>query len=245
MRYAKLMIVGIVAPAVLVGACNRRGESPDPAVRDETATAADPAKRQQQERDQDISRLDQRVAEIEREYAEANQEVVAEKKTPTAALREELKEDVSNVKQAVSDLKTTTPDNWWNRHEEAMRRTADDIEADVARLAGKVAAPPPATTTEADGERVSTEPFTSRRDVFVAQLRTRVEAMDRALDNVKARGPRETELEDVRARVKKLSGDVDRLKSASPDDWWDVTKARVTEYVDRIDRSVNRLDDVG
>jgi hypothetical protein len=76
-------------------------------------------------------------------------------------------------------------------------------------------------------------------------MRTRVDAMKQALDNVKASGPKETEVEDIRARINKLSDDVDRLKSASPDDWWDVTKARVTEYVDRIDRSVNRLDDRG
>jgi len=245
MRYGNLMIVGIVAPALLIGACNRGGESRDAAVRDEVATTAADATQRQQERNEEISRLDQRVTEIEREYAEANQKVVAEKKTPTVGLREELKEDVSNVKQAVNDLRTTTPDNWWNRHEEAMKRTADDIEADVSRLAGKVMPAHPSTTRDADGEQVSTEPFTSRRDKFVAEMQARVESLKQALDSVKAQGPKETEVEDVRARINKLDDDVDRLKSASPDDWWDVTKSRVTEYVDRIDRSVNRLDDRG
>jgi hypothetical protein len=138
----KLMIVGIVAPALLLGACNRNPESP--VVRDEAANTADEAAKRQQERADDISRLDQRVAEIEKEYVQASDKVVAERKTPTAGLKEELKEDVTNVKQAVSDLRTTTPENWWSRHEEAMRRTADDIEADVARLAGRVkpATPP-------------------------------------------------------------------------------------------------------
>lgn len=245
MRYANLMIVGIVAPALLIGACNRRGESRDAAVRDDAATTAADATQRQEQRNEEISRLDQRVAEIEREYAEASQKVVADKKTPTAGLREELKEDVGNVKQAVNDLRTTTPENWWTRHEEAMKRTADDVEADVSRLAGKVTPAQPSTTRDADGEAVSTEPFTSRRDKFVADMRARVDAMKQSLDNVNARGPRETEVEDVRARLNKLSEDIDRLKSASPDDWWDVSKARVTEYVDRIDRSVNRLDDRG
>ena len=103
----------------------------------------------------------------------------------------------------------------------------------------------PSKTEDANGETVSTVPFTSQRDEFVANLRARVDAMKQALDNVKARGTKETDVEDVRARINKLGDDVDRLKSASPDDWWDVTKARVTEYVDRIDRSVNRLDDRG
>jgi len=245
MRYSKLMIVGIVAPALLVGACNRRGESQEPTVRDEAANTADEAAKRQQERADDISQLDKRVAEIESEYAKASEKVVADKKTPTPGLREELKEDVNNVKQAVNDLKTTTPDNWWNRHEEAMRRSADDIEADVARLAGQVKPAAPRKTEDADGELVSTAPFTSQRDEFVAAMRARVDAMKDALGKVKASGPKETEVEDVRARINKLGDDVDRLKSASPDDWWDVTKARVTEYVDRIDRSVNRLDDRG
>jgi pilus assembly protein Flp/PilA len=151
----------------------------------------------------------------------------------------------ANVKQAVNDLRTTTPENWWNRHEQAMRRTADDVEADVAKLAGHVKPVAPKTTEEAHGETVSTAPFTSQRDEFVASMRARVDAMKQALDNVKASGPKQTEVDDVRARINKLSDDIDRLKSASPDDWWDVSKARVTEYVDRIDRSLNRLDDRG
>lgn len=242
----KLITVGIVAPALLFGACNRNPESGTTATRDQSGNIAEESTERQQERAAEISRLDQRVAEIEREYTEASQKVAAENKTPTAGLKEELKEDVTNVKQAVNDLRTTTPENWWTRHVEAMRRTADDIEADVARLAGKNVTPAtPSKTEDVQGETVSTEPFTSRRDEFVAEMRTRVDAMKQALDSVKASGAKETELEDVRARIDKLSEDIDRLKSASPDDWWDVSKERVTEYVDRIDRSVDRLDDRG
>lgn len=244
MRSGKIVMAGILASALLGGACNKAEEPRDAAARDE-ATAADAEAKRQQERNEEISKLDGRVAEIDRKYAEAKQEVVADKKTPTAGLREELSEDVSNVKQAVNELRTTTPDNWWDRHEQALKRMADDIEADVARLAGKVTAARPATTTDADGERVSTAPFTSRRDTFVASMRTRVDAMKQALDKVKASGPRETEVEDVRARINKLGDDADRLGSADPDDWWDLSKERVTQYVDRIEGSINRLDDRG
>ena len=244
MRSGKIMMVGILASALLGAACNR-AEAPRDAAAREEATAADVEAKRQQERNEEISKLDNRVAEIDRKYAEAKQEVVADKKTPTAGLREELSEDVTNVKQAVNELKTTTPDNWWDRHEQALKRMADDIESDVARLAGRVNAARPSTTTNADGERVSTEPFTSRRDTFVASMRARVDAMKQALDNVKASGPRETEVEDVRARVNKLGEDADRLGSAEPDDWWNVSKERVTQYVDRIEGSINRLDDRG
>src|SRR5687767_9337591 len=102
MRSGKIVMFGILASALLGSACNRADEPRDSAVREE-ATADVEAKRQQ-ERNDEISRLDNRVAEIDRKYAEATQEVAAEKKATTPGLREELKEDVSNVKQAVNDL---------------------------------------------------------------------------------------------------------------------------------------------
>jgi hypothetical protein len=244
MHYQNMATIGIVAMALAAGGCNRDvGESRDTTAREERTPNVDRTAELQRERNEEISRLDKRVSDIERDYAKANQKVVSGDRTATAGLREELKEDVTNVKTAVNDLRTTTPENWWDRHEAAMRRTADDIEADVSRLAGKVTPPPPQATSRATGETVSTEPFTSRRDKFVADLRARVDAMQQALDRVKARGAQETEIEDTRARVKKLGEDVDRLRSASADDWWDVTKARVSEYVDRVEVSVKRLDD--
>lgn len=239
-----LATIGIVGLVLTAGACNRdAGESRDTTAREEQKPTVDRAAELQRERDEEISRLDNRVGDIERDYAEANQKVVSGERTATAALREELKEDVANVKTAVTDLRTTTPENWWDRHEAAMRRTADDIEADVSRLAGKVTVRRPSATTDASGEKVSTAPFASRRDTFVTELRARVDAMERALEGVKARDAVKTEIEDTRARVKKLGDDIDRLKSASADDWWDVAKARVTGYVDRVEASVKRLDD--
>ena len=243
MHYGKVMSTGIFALTLAVGACNREaGESRTATARDETPATADRAAELQRQRADEISRLDTRVAEIEREYTNANEKVVSGKRTATSGLREELKEDVTNVKQAVNDLRTTTPENWWDRHEAAMRRTADDIEVDVSRLAGKVTHAP-VEKRDATGDSPSNAPFTSRRDRFVADLRGRVDAMEQALDKVKTRGAQETEVEDTRARVKKLGEDVDRLRSASAEEWWDVSKTRVTEYLDRVENSVNRLDD--
>ena len=74
-------------------------------------------------------------------------------------------------------------------------------------------------------------------------MRARVDAMNKALDNVKATGPRKTELDDLHARVNKLGDDIDRLKSASAEDWWDLSKARVNDYIDRVEKSLARLDD--
>jgi chromosome segregation ATPase len=190
----------------------------------------------------EIARLDSRVADIERKYTEKESKVESGRRTATAGLQEEVKEDVANVKQAVGDLRTTTPENWWDRHEQAMKRAVDDVEADVRRLAGKVEAVRPQGTSGTTAEGVSTAPFESRRDRLVADLRARADAMERALDTVKAKGARETEINDTKARVKKLRDDVDRLASAKADDWWDVSKARVDDYIDRVQASVDRLD---
>ncbi len=245
MHYGKITIVATLASALLSGACSRDvGESPrDTVVGEGRGNTADRAAELERERNDEIARLNMRVTEIERDYGEANQKVESGNRTATTGLREELKEDVANIKKAVNDLGSTTPENWWDRHEEAMRQTADDVQADVARLAGKVTPVKPADASSRSGETVSTEPFTSRRDKFVADMRSRVDAMNEALDGIKTKGAQETEVEDVRARIKKLGDDVDRLRAASADDWWDITETRVTEYVDRVRQSVDRLDD--
>jgi len=147
MHYQNLATIGIVALVLAAGGCHREvGESRDTAAREERTPAVDRAAELQRERNEEISRLDKRVADIERDYAQANQKIVRGNRTATAGLREELKEDVSNVKTAVNDLRTTTPENWWDRHEAAMKQTASDIEADVSRLAGKVTPAPPQAT---------------------------------------------------------------------------------------------------
>jgi len=243
MHYRNVATIGVIALALTAGACNRdAASSRNPTARQDTANDASRAADLQRDRDKDIAQLDSRLADLEGDYAKTNAKVESGKKTATTGLREEVKEDVTNVKKAVDDLRTTTPDNWWERHEAAMKRTADDIEADVARLAGKPTHPRAPETT-ATPEHVPTGPFTSQRDAFVADMRARVDAMKQSLNDVKAKGPQETELKDTRARLDKLSDDVDRLRSASADDWWNITKARVSEYVDRVDASVKRLDD--
>ena len=50
-------------------------------------------------------------------------------------------------------------------------------------------------------------------------------------------------MEDTRARVNKLKDDVDRLRNASADDWWEISAKRVSEYIDRVEDSIRRLDD--
>jgi hypothetical protein len=207
----------------------------------------DRASELQRQCEEHLAKMDARFAAVEREYQEQRAERPSGTAgtTATAGLRSEVKSDVSDVRKAVDNLRTTTPQNWWNRHMAALRMGCDDVESDVKRFTSRRTLPGPKASRVADasGEPVSTEPFTSSRDKFVADMHARVDAMKKALDNVKASGPRKTELDDLRARVNKLGDDIDSLKSASAEDWWALSKARVGDYIDRVEKSVGRLDD--
>ena len=69
--------------------------------------------------------------------------------------------------------------------------------------------------------------------------------MEERLAKVRARDAQKTELEDTRARLDKLKDDVERLRDASADDWWDISAKRVNDYIDRVEASIGRLADRG
>jgi hypothetical protein len=231
------VIGGILALALGAGACNQSANDTRQEAIKEDAKVADAAAAVEKERNDEIARLNDRVAEIERDYANKSALLASGTRTATSSLREEVQEDVNNAKQAVANLSTTTSDNWWQREEDAMRATLDDVAADVKHLGGVVSEP-----ATAPGETPAAAPFTSRRDSFVAAMKGRADAFERALENVKAKGPRETELRDTRDRVKKIASDLDALASASADEWWNVSRDRVRDYLDRVEASVKRLD---
>ena len=194
-------IVGLGVAVATAGACSR--EARDTTATSDVTANADRAAELQRERDQDIAKLTDRVAEIERGYQQQTAERPRGTAGATPGLREEVQEDVKNVRQAVADLKTTNADNWWERHEQAMSRTADDIEADVRRMSGARELPAPrADTTAPSGEVASSAPFTSRRDRFVKQLRTRIESWDNvAGEGLRARGSRDRARRRARPRA--------------------------------------------
>ena len=147
---------------------------------------------------------------------------------------------MKNAQAAVADLKTTTEENWWERHERALERSVSDVQADVQRLTKQKTIPEPTEKAVPVGTVAG---FAGRRDVFVSRLRARVDAMEEQLDRMKAKGALETELEDTRARIDKLQEDLDKLRNVSPDDWWDVSSERVAQYIERVHASIKRLDD--
>ena len=237
-RYTTL-IGGALAATLALSACSRDAKDTRTDAVKEDAKVADKAAAVEKERNDEIARLNERIAQLERDYADKTAVLAAGKRTATSALREEVQEDVNHVKQAVTNLGTTTADNWWERKEDATRATLDDVAADVKHLGARVTEPTPA----APGETAATAPFTSRRDAFVAAMKGRIDTLGKALEPVKAKGTRETELDDTRARVKKIGEDLDRLAAATADDWWIVSRDRVRDYIDRVEASVKRLDD--
>jgi hypothetical protein len=250
MHSRMMTAVGALALTFAVSACNREATVAEPRglpVTDAPRTV-DRATELQQQRLQDLSKMDARVASIERNYEEMRkpQAQGTSGGTATSGLRADVKSDMADLKKAVDHLRTTTAENWWDRHQAALKTAVDEVERDVERFSGiRVRHLPPKNTRVADeaGQPVSTAPFTSTRDKFVGDMHTRVDAMDKVLDDVKATGRRKTQLDDLHARVNKLGDDIDRLKSASAEDWWDLSKARVNDYIERVKKSVTRLDD--
>ena len=236
MHFAKLLTV-MAAAALMAPACNRSEPPREPETQQSAAETT--AAELQRKRNDEVSQLEKRVADVERRWTEMEARITEKKVAPTSGLRSEVQEDIKAVREAVADLKTTTLENWWDRHERAVERTAEDIEEDVRRFARRKQ---PAAAPRRSETPANPGPFESRRDQFVDGLRARIDAMEAQLKNVRARNAEETELEDTRARVTKLKEDVDRLRKASADDWWDITSKRVSEYIDRLERSVGRLD---
>lgn len=231
MKLVRLTTAALLSVGMTSIACNRT----------ETATeqVQEQATDQFQERIQDQAELEKRVADLDLRWNEMQAKVVDKNRQPTAALHDEVAEDVAAARMAVANLKTTTPDNWWERQEEATTRTLDDIEADVKRFNTRiVSAEVPAANTPVG----TTSSFDQQRAQFIDRARARADAFEAALKDVKRDGRLETELEDTRARIDKLQDDLDRLRTVDANAWWETSEKRVGEYIDRVEESIGRLD---
>ncbi len=167
MQCAKRMGVAVFA-ALVAAACG----SPEPVrepVRQESAAETAAAELQRKHNDE-AAQLEKRAADLESRWTEMEGKVKGKSAAPTAGLRAEVQEDIKSVRGAVADLKTTTRENWWERHERAMDRSAGDIEEDVRRFSKSKQPAPAQPETMANAG-----PFESRRDQFVSRMRARVE----------------------------------------------------------------------
>ena len=236
-----LASVAVVAALTVVG-CDRSPavESDRSDVESADKKAAEKQAAEQRERSEEAAELERRAANLDSQWTEMQTKVKTRERTATAGLREEVAEDVKNARSAAADLKTTTQENWWERHERALEQSVSDVRADVQRLTKQKTIPEPTEKTEPVGTAGG---FAERRDTFVSRLRARLDAMEEQLDKTKAQGALETELRDTKARVDKLQEDLDELRRVSPDAWWDVSSERVSEYIERVEASIKRLDD--
>jgi hypothetical protein len=238
MRHTFLPSVAFLAGLTLVGCDRTPPAEPAPARADTSEVEKQAA--EQRKRSEEASELERRAANLESRWTEMQTTVKARGRTATGGLREEVAEDVKNARAAVADLKTTTVENWWERYERALERSVDDVQADVQRVSGTKTMPAPAQRAEPAGAAAG---FAGRRDAFVTDLRARIDAMESQLDGIKASGTRKTEADDVKARIDKLQDDLDRLGKVSADDWWEASSERVSEYIARVEDSIDRLDD--
>lgn len=237
MSYSTFRAAVLVTAAVCFTACSRQ-QNTENADRTGDANRVAPTQAQS-DRDADINRLQQRLDDVDRKWTEQEKKLARERATATAAMRAEVTEDLTNARKAVENLKTTTRDNWWDREETVLQQTTAELEKDVQRFTGRRV--PPDTQTQPKSTEHDTA-FAARRDQFINDLQPRVDAMKKQLDRISAKGTENTERKDTRARVDKLSDDLAELRKASPDDWWKISRDRVSDYVDRLEKSVGRLD---
>lgn len=225
-----------VLSGLMLAACDR-APAPDPARAD--AAAVEKQAAEQRERSDEAAELSRRAANLQSKWTEAQTKVATRGRTATGGLRDEVAEDVKNAAAAVADLSTTTAENWWERYERALEASVTDVRDDVQRLTAQKAAP----TAPDQAPVTAAAAFPERRDAFVTGLRARIDAMEEQIDELKTKGTRETEREDIKARIDKLQDDLDRLRRVSADDWWDASAERVSQYIARVEESIDRLDD--
>lgn len=239
MRSRHVAPILALTTALFTFACNRPDTAGDVA-RQEAAAGADPQQQQQRQQQQDeAARLERQLAELEREWQQTQAKVSGRTEAATAELKAEIQEDLTNARDAIGDLRTTTAQNWWERHERVMEQTADEVEQDVRRFARRWT---PGEAREV-GTAGTTTSWEARRDQLVARMEARIDAMEKALEDVDLRGAQQAEVDDTRARVRKMKEDTDRLRNASATDWWDITKQRVTDYLERVEASIDRVGD--
>lgn len=150
-HYTKAFTIAAAAAALLTAACNSaepaRESAREESAREEFARAADIAAAEfQRKRIDDTAQMEKRVVDLERQWTEMERQIREEVGSTDSRIEGRGAGDIKNVHGAVADLKTTSPDNWWERHDRAMERTAGDIDADVRRFARAVA--PSATSRD-------------------------------------------------------------------------------------------------
>jgi TolA-binding protein len=210
-------------------ACNRPAEE----TREEATEIDQQVDRQQNE----VAELEQRTNELERDWNAAQERL--SKRTDAAATeaKAEIQEMIADVKREVAELRSTSADNWWDRTEQDIESAAGEVEQDVKRFARR-------WTPDVDNDNVGTtgnaDTWEARRDRLVNRMQARIDSMEQALRDVGPDADKE-DVEETRAEIRDMREENDRLRGADENDWWDVTRERVNNFIERIDARIDRL----
>ena len=226
----RLMMIALVAMSVAATACNRPNQDVDDA-RSTAEPAADT-------RAQDADELDRRLAELERKWEDVKTRVSNEAAAATATARARIEDDLMMAREALGELRTTTADNWLERQERQLERMAERVEQEVRTFARNWTPSPDTDEVGTSGDQTD---WAQRRDALVARMEQRIREMEQALADIGPGDGNEADVEDTRARVEHMKEDTERLRRASEAEWWDVTKARLSAYLDRLDAAIDRL----
>jgi uncharacterized protein HemX len=229
MRSAKLMVCVAIVAAIGASACNRAAEEAR-----EEGTEVNQEVRQQQD---EAARLEQRAEELERDWDAAQERLAKRTDAATTEAKAEIQEAIADVKNEVAELKTTNVENWWNRTEQDMEAMAGEVEQDVKRFARRWT---PNVDKEV-GTAGDADTWAARRDRLVSRMQARIDSMEQAIRDFDGPDADKEDVEETRARIRDMREENDRLRAADEDDWWDVTRERVNNFIDRIDARIDRL----
>ena len=229
----RLTVAASLAAALAVaGACNRSTPASDDARQDAAAPATDA-------RERETASLEQRLNELEKEWQQARQRLSDQARRNAPRLTTAIDEDFSAARESLRDLRQSTAQDWWQRQEQQLERAAERAEQSVRTFARDWS---PSTKDESVGTAGDANAdWSARRDALVTRLEQRVRDMEQALERLDPRDFDHAELEHARERVDLMKEDAERLRGASEDEWWELTKERVRAQLDRLDAAIDRL----
>jgi|SRR5687767_3267537 len=231
----RLAILAICALALASSACTRPAQQE---AREEAAEVDREVDQLRQRQVEETARLEQRVNELERKWDQSQAKLEGRTDAAAKRARTEIQDELADAKRELAELKTVDATNWWERHEREWERSAADAEADVKRSARRWA---PAVEDKAAAVAGDSETWAARRDRLVNATQRRLDAMEQALRDIDGPDVDKEDVEETRARVRAMREENERLRQASDDDWWDVTRDRVTRTIDRIEDRIDRL----
>lgn len=220
-------VLGAIVVSAMAAGCGRTEPTAENAPREAAETG--PAT------DQEVAEFENRLDALERDWNAAQERLGDQAASTAAAARRTIDEELRELRASIDELRTTTAQNWWDRQERQLERTAERVQQDVRRVARSWT---PAEASDEVATSGETSDWRARRDALVSGLERRIRDMEEALEGL---DPRDPGVEQARERVQHMKDDAERVRGASEDGWWEITKARIRVSLDRVDAAIDRL----